>query len=732
MRTRPTAPHGLTLPEAGLALPAMSEPHPFLDPRFHVAWSQLRPEHLNADISRALAEAQARIDAIAAQDPATASYESAILALEDASEGLSRAWGYADHLTSVCDAPALREAYNALLPRVTEFYTRIPLNEKLWAVVKAAAEQPTTQALDGAAARLVAETLLDFRESGADLPPGPKRELEGVNAELSRLTQKYSENVLDSTNAWELLVHDEARLAGLPASAREAAREDALAHGHGSEDDPKWRFSQHFPSVMPVMQYADDDALRRQVWEGSCGVGQAEPHDNTALVAQILELRQRKAELLGQKDFAELTLARRMAQHGATALGFVETLHDKVAPAFAREQAELRAFKAERTGGAPTAFLEPWAFAYWSEKRRQAEFAFDEEELRPYFPIHHVIDGLFALTERLFGVTLRKRGTVFIDPATGEETRSAEAGCEEPVEVWAPEVRFYDLLDGDGTHLGSFYADWFPRKSKRGGAWMNPLRTGGPQANGPFAPHLGLMAGNMNKPTGGKPALMTHREVETIFHEFGHLLHHLLGRVPIRSLNGTNVAWDFVELPSQIMENWCWEREALDLFARHHETGKPIPEELFQKMLAARNYQQGTATMRQLAFGKLDLDLHIKHARDAGQGKLDALIEGILKGYTPDYATKPPSIVRRFTHLFASATGYACGYYSYKWAEALEADAFTRFQREGVLNPETGLAYRQAILEKGNSEPPEKLFRDFMGRDPDPDALLRRAGLLNG
>ncbi len=705
------------------------EPHPFLDPSFHVAWSNLDPAMLEGDIELAIKQAQARIDAIAGLDPATATYESTILALEDATEELGRAWGYADHLTSVCEGPEIRKAFNDMLPKVTEFYTNISLNQKLWSVIKAVAEKPETKALTGVHARLIEDTLRSFIDSGADLPNDRRVEFQELQNKLSSTTQKFGENVLDSTNSWELIIDDETELAGVPDSAKEAMREDAQSKGHGNDDEPQWRITLHAPSLMPIMQYADNDALRRKVWEASSKIAHTEKHDNTELIGKILQLRQRQADLLDRKDFAQLKLAPRMVKSGSAALEFVETLHDKVSSAFQQEMQDLQTFKAEQTGSSPEALLEPWETMYWAEKRRQAQFAFDQEELRPYFPLHHVIDGLFALTERLFGVSIVKRSTFYRDPKTGAEQHADEPGDQDPIEVWHMDVRFYDLLDADGTHLGSFYADWFPRESKRSGAWMNPLRTGGPTAKG-FRPHLGLMAGNMTKPSRAKPALMTHLEVETIFHEFGHLLHHLLGRVEIRSLNGTNVPWDFVELPSQIMENWCWEREALDLFARHYVSGETIPDELYAKMLAARNYMQGAATMRQLSFGKLDLDLHIKHANDAAGQDLDALIDNILDGYIAEYATKPPSIARRFTHLFSSPTGYACGYYSYKWAEALDADAFTRFQAEGVLNRETGRAFRECILEKGNSEPPEKLFRDFMGRDPDPDALLRRAGLL--
>ncbi len=683
--------------------------HPFLAPDFAIRWSQLTPDAVAPDIGTALAGAQRNLDAIATQDLAAVTFASTVEALERACDELNRAWGLVGHLNSVADSPALREAYNAMLAPVSEFYAKIPLNAQLWTALRAFAATPEALALTGVKRRLFEETMADFRQAGADLPAEKKARLEKLEAELSQICQKYSENVLDSTNAWELIVDDEAKLAGLPANAREAARRNALAKGHGTEAQPRWRFTLHMPSLEPFMTYLDDAALRRRMWEGSCGVGATGAHDNTALVRQILALRQEKATLLGKPHFPDQVLERRMARDGATALRFVEDLHERVRAAFARETAELEAFAAERTGRVPGR-LAPWEIGYWAEKLRQERYAFDEEALRPYFPLARVIEGLFEVCRRVLGV------------------RAVEqpAGA---AEVWHPEVKFYELRnEADGRQLGSFYADWHPRESKRGGAWMNYLLTGEPQADGRLSPHLGLICGNLTPPSGDKPALLTHREVETIFHEFGHLLHHLLGEVPYKSLNGVNVAWDFVELPSQILENWTWEREGLDLFARHFETGAPIPAELFAKMKAARNFRAATVTMRQLAFGKMDLELHL-HPERYAVGDLDAAIKATLADYLIPTEPPAPTMVRRFGHLFSGSVGYAAGYYSYKWAEVLDADAFTRFQREGTFNAATGAEFRRHVLSRGNSEPPMELFKRFMGREPDLTALLVRAGL---
>ncbi len=688
--------------------------HPFLAEDFEVRWSSLVPEAVEPDIRHALELAKANIEAICAQDPATVTYESTFVALEDATEALGHGWGRLNHLDSVADHPPQREALNKMLPEVSAFFASIPLNDRLWMALKAFGESPAVADLKPIERRFVEETMEDFRESGADLPADKKARAAEIQAELSKLTKQYAEHVLDATNAWELVIREESKLAGLPDSAKAAAAANAKAKGI---EAPAWRFTLHAPSMFPLMQHLDDAEIRRQVWEASSQVGSKGEHDNTALVSAILELRQEKAELLGKKNFADLTLSRRMARTGAAALAFVDDLHDRIEVAFRKDHESLAAYKAQKTG-LPVDLLEPWETTYWAERRRKESYDLDDEVLRPYFPVDGVMKGMFDIATRLFGIAITPKETIFIEPG------SSAPNPQGLVEVWHPEVTFYEIHDEDsGQHCGSFYADWHPRESKRGGAWMNSLHTGNPGE-----PHLGLIIGNMTPPVDGKTALLTHSEVETIFHEFGHLLHGLLSEVPVRALSGTNVPWDFVELPSQIMENFCWDRESLNLFARHHETGECIPDALYEKMIAARNYMSASAYMRQLAFSKIDMELHVHFERYRGRD-LDEVDREILAAYHAPLKTRTPTMLRRFNHIFASPTGYAAGYYSYKWAEVLDADAFTRFQKEGVMNPQTGRDFRKHILSQGNSAPPDELYRRFMGRDPELEPLLVRAGL---
>ena len=677
---------------------AATSTNPLLEIKFKIPFDQIKAEHVEPAVDALIAEAQKDIDAIAA-DPGPRTYDNTLRALEDAGETLEYAMSVVSHLESVATYPELRDAYNAVQPKVSAFHSKIPLNEALWKQIKRFSETEEAALLSGSRARFLKKTRDDFRREGADLDEGGKTRLNELNIQLAQATTKYSQNVLDATNAFELIIEDEAQLAGLPPSAVAMARQDAESKGK-----PGWRFTLQAPSYIAVMTYLDDAAVREKVYRAYVTRGAKEPYDNRELILTILRLRSEKARLLGYRDFADLVLEDRMAKTGHSAREFVDSLKTKTLAAFERENEELLAFRREIEGpDAPE--LDAWDVNYYAEKMRQAIYDFEEEELRPYFAFEKVLDGMFELVGRLYGIkVVEERG----------------------VPAWDSSVKYYSIDDADGTRLGSFYADFYPRENKRGGAWMDSFFVsvpGGPR------PHLGLICGNQTPPVDGKPALLTHREVETIFHEFGHLLHHLLSRVEVRSLGGTNVAWDFVELPSQIMENWCWERDALDLFARHYETGEPIPTDLFQKMKRARNFRAANAQLRQLSFGTVDLALHRDY--DPHQyGDVMKYAFDILHSFAP--ATLPPehAMIASFTHLFASPVGYGAGYYSYKWSEVLDADAFSRFANEGIFSRSVGMQFRERILSRGDSEDPAQLFRDFMDRDPDAAALLRRQGLL--
>ncbi len=693
----------------------MSE-HPFLDETLLVAWSQLTPQKARVDIRLALEEAQRAVETICAVAEPT--YENTFAAMEAASAAVMRGWLRLNHLQTVADSPELREVVNELMPEIVMFSTSVTLNPRLYAVLKSAAAQPWVAGLSPVRQRFIAETLADFRENGAELAPEVKQRYAEISTELAQKSQLFGEHVLDATNAWEYVTADEAELAGLPESAREAARQDALAHGCGSEEAPQWRFSLQVPSMQPVMTFAENEALRERVWKASNARGAGE-QDNAPLIHDILRLRAEKARVLGFACYADYVTCRRMAGSGRAALAFIDGLHAEVKEAFVTEQLALRAFAEEQTGE-PMPTMKPWNAAWWSEKRRKALYDFDSEELRPYFPMESVLAGMFSIYAGLYGIRFTPRATACVEPG-----QPLPAGA---VEVWHPEVLFYDVHDeASGEHLGSFYADWYPRASKRGGAWMECLTCGQPPVDGkPRQPHLAFMCGNLTRPVGDKPALLTHYEVETVFHEFGHLLHQVLSDVEVKSLAGCNVAWDFVELPSQINENWTWEPEAMDCYARHWQTGEPIPAELKGKILAARNYGAASFFMRQLCCGKLDLELHVHTERYAGRD-VEEVDREVLADYRMPGVELGYTMLRAFTHIFDG--GYEAGYYSYKWAEVLEADAFSRFAKEGIFNPETGRDFRRCILSAGNSRPAAELYRAFMGREPDAGALLRRCGI---
>lgn len=684
-----------------------------LEIHYDIPFADIQPQHIEPAIQTLLARAEDELQAILrVEGPRTQS--NTLLALDRLGETLTYAYTLVAHLESVVSTPELRAAYNAIIPPITAFNTKVQISAELYQALKEFAATPEASQLSADWARFLQLRLDEFRRQGADLPADKKARLEALNTRLSEITTQFEQNLTDSTADWELYL-GEAQAGGLPQSALEAARASAR-----SKDREGYRFTLQQPSFLALQTYLDNRDIRKQVYLAYHTRATEKGRDNRPLIDEILALRREKAALLGYANFADYVLENRMAGKAETALRFEQDLRQSYEPHFHREVEALQAFRRELEG--PLALpLEPWDIAYYSEKRRKALYDFDQEELRPYFALPQVLAGLFEICRRVFGLEVLG--------VTG-------------VPTWHPEVKTYEIFrdnqridwvmkwpgTGRDQPICRFFTDWHPRENKRGGAWMNSLIRGA--RNGDTTePHLGLMCGNMTPPVGDKPALLTHREVETVFHEFGHLLHLALSSVEARSLAGTQVARDFVELPSQIMENWVWEREALDLFARHYQTGEPIPDLLFEKLIQAKNYWAANLGMRQLSFGMLDLSLHIHYAPT--DGDVVSYARQIMQPFVPAPLPEDYAFVAGFAHLFGHPVGYAAGYYSYKWSEVLDADAFSRFKSEGIFNRQTGQDFISHILSKGNSTDPAELFRRFLGRDPDPKALLARSGLLD-
>lgn len=665
-----------------------------------IPFSAFSAKQIGPAIEILLADTTGELEALRApRDKRT--FENTMVALDNLGLTLEFAMGIISHLESVATTPAWREAYNSVLPKVTEFRSRLSLDEGLWNALKEYAQTPEASTLPAHKARFLTKTLESFRRSGADLPTEKKEVLARINTELAQLTNSFSQNTLDATNAFEYVTTSIDDLRGLPESALMMGR--TLAAAKGVEG---WRFTLQGPSFLGIMTYADSAHLREMFYTAyntRCSGGS---FDNVNNLYRILELRRERANLLGYKDFSDLVLADRMAKNGATAESFVTELRGKIESHFERDNKQLAEFVRTDCGIDP-ASLKPWDMAYYAEKMRRAHYDFDEEELRPYFPLPRVMSGLFSLVERLFEISVRENTSL---------------------SSWDDSVTGYSAFDTrSGKLLGHFYADLHPRENKRGGAWMNSLITHVP-TDGETLPHVGLIAGNFTPPSENTPSLLTHDEVTTLFHEFGHLLHHLCGATDLRGQSMSDVAWDFIELPSQIMENWCWDRDSLDAISGHYQTGEAIPEDLFVKMTRARNFRSASLLMRQLGFSTVDLALHRNFDR-ARDGDIVAYSRRTLSNFTALPLPENYAMILGFTHLFSSPVGYAAGYYSYQWAEVLDADAFSRFKNEGLLNRSTGLDFRDKILSRGDSQDPAVLFESFMGRGPDMSALLERAGL---
>ncbi|NCT66583.1 MAG: M3 family metallopeptidase [Rhodanobacteraceae bacterium] len=668
-------------------------------PRF----SAIRPEHVEPAVDALLADYRARIDALLASN-ATRDFASVLLLGEELEDRLNRAWAPVSHLHGVADSEELRKAYATAQEKIVEHASELGQNRELYAAVNAVAGRAETAGLPRAARTLIEHELRDFKLSGVALEEPARTRFREIANELARLSTEFEEAVLDATDAWSEPIASEAGLAGIPESGRAVLR--AYAQEKGVDG---WLVTLKQPSVQAVLTYADDRALRERVYRAyqtraSDQGPNAGEFDNSARIEKILALRHEAAQLLGFRDAAEESLATKMAPSPDAVLAFLDDLAARARPVAQRELDELRAFAADELG---LSDLQPWDVGYAAEKLREKKYALNEEELKPYFAADAVIAGLFAITERVFGIALRQR---------------------EGVDTWHPDVRYYDLVDADGRVFAGAYLDLYARSGKRGGAWMDVCinrfaRDGGREVQAPVA----FLTCNFAPATATTPSLLTHDDVLTLFHEFGHGLHHLLTEVDYPGVGGINgVEWDAVELPSQFMENFGWQREALDLFARHWQTGERLPDELFARMQAARHFHAGLFLVRQLEFGLFDFRLHREYDPARGARAL-----AILDEVRDEVAViKPPAWQRfphAFTHIFAG--GYGAGYYSYLWAEVLSADAFERFEQAGVFDRATGEAYRQAILAVGGSRPALESFVEFRGREPRPEALLRSYGL---
>ncbi|APJ13430.1 TPA: oligopeptidase A [Aeromonas hydrophila] len=665
-------------------------------------FSQIQPDQVQPAVTQAIADCKQKIsDVLAQRDPHT--WDSLIAPLEEVNDRLARIWSPVSHLNSVLNSEALRAAHDACLPLLSEFQTYVGQHEGLYQAYRELAESDDFPLLSGAQRKEIQNTLRDFRLSGIGLPAEAQQRYGEIQARLSELASRFSNNVLDATQGWNKLVTNEAELAGLPQSAQAAARQ--LAELKGKEG---WLFTLDIPSYLPVMMYADNRALRAELYEAfttraSDQGPNAGKWDNSAIMTELLALRRELAQLLGFANYAELSLATKMADKPEQVVNFLTDLAAKSLPQGKAELEEIRAFAAEQHGQRE---LAAWDLAYYAEKLKQHKFSISDEQLRPYFPASKVVKGLFEVVKRVFGMKVRERLGI---------------------DTWHPDVRFYDIFDAEDELRGSFYLDLYAREHKQGGAWMDVCLGRRYRQDGSLQKPVAYLTCNFNGPVDGKPALFTHNEVVTLFHEFGHGIHHMLTRIDVAGVAGINgVAWDAVELPSQFLENWCWESEALAFISGHHETGEPLPADLLEKMLTARNFQAAMQMLRQLEFALFDFRLH-QEFDPASADQIPALLDEVRS----QVAVMTPPAFNRFQHSFSHifAGGYAAGYYSYKWAEVLSADAFSRFEEEGIFNPATGQSFLKNILEKGGSKEPMELFRAFRGREPQVDALLRHSGI---
>lgn len=664
-------------------------------------FSKIRPEHVKPAVTELLHESRRQVERLL-QENDHYSWSNLVEPLDDMDDQINRVWSPVGHMNAVVNSDALRETYNDCLPLLSEYGTEMGQHEGLYKAFRQIAEGDEMAKLDTAQQKVINNALRDFRLSGIELDQQARDRYKEILQKLSQLSSQYSDNVLDATNAWHKQINDENLLAGLPESARSLAKQTAEQRQLDG-----WVFTLEFPSYYPVITYADNRELREELYTAYVTRASDQgPHagqwDNSALMEEILALRHEAAALLGFANYAERSLATKMADSTEQVMNFLQDLAERSKPAARQELQDVRDFAREHDNSSE---LQAWDMSYYSEKLRQKKYAISQEELKPYFPEPRVIQGLFQIVERLYGLQIE---------------------AVEDIDSWHEDVHFYRIKDATGAVRGEFYLDMYARQHKRGGAWMDECICRRDTEKGLQIP-VAYLTCNFSPPIGDQPALFTHDEVITLFHEFGHGLHHMLTQIDYAGVSGiSGVAWDAVELPSQFMENWCWEREALDLFSGHFESGDSIPEALYQRMQQAKNYQSAMLMMRQLEFAIFDFRIHRDYDPDKG-----ARIHATLNEVREEIAvTQPPAFNRfenGFTHIFGG--GYAAGYYSYKWAEVLSADAFSAFEETGIFNRETGEKFLSSILEQGGSREPMELFVEFRGREPSIDALLRHSGL---
>ena len=675
--------------------------NPLLENSILPQFSKINPENIEPAIDSLLAEARSIVER-QLQENTEYTWDNLIEPIENVEDKLNKAWSPVSHMNSVVNTDEMRDAYNACLPKLSEYSTEMGQNKALFNAYQQIAKSDAYSSLDTAQQKIISNGLKDFRLSGIDLTEEKQLRYKQINQELSRLSSKYEENLLDSTNAWTKLITDQELLAGLPETAITLAKESAQR-----QDKEGWLITLQFPSYLAVMTYADNRELRKEHYTAfSTRASEQGPNagqwDNSQVMEQTLALRHEKAQLLGFNNYSELSLATKMADKPDDVIGFLEDLADKSWRHARNDLAELRHYASEHYG---IKQLNAWDIGYFSEKMRQHEYQLSQEEVKAYFPATKVIPGLFSVVEKLYGLKI-------------EEITDFDS--------WHPDVKFFQIRDQDDQVRGQFYLDLYAREKKRGGAWMDDC-VGRKKSGDSIQTPVAYLTCNFTPPTGNDPALLTHDEVLTLFHEFGHGLQHMLTLIDHLGVSGINgVEWDAVELPSQFMENWCWEKEALDLISGHYQTGEKLPDELFQKMLNARNFQAGMLMVRQLEFSLFDFRIHQQYNPAKG-GQIYQTLNQIREQVA---VIRPPEF-NRFAHSFAHifAGGYAAGYYSYKWAEVLSSDAYSLFEEKGIFDQTTGKSFLHNILEKGGSQDAMQLFVDFRGREPEIDALLRHNGI---